>query len=219
MKKQLEIESFREWLDKRNPRESLLFFLVGLVFFYGIWHLIFEGPLQRQRDFLQQQQEEGMRRLQTQEQNLNAIRQIIASSSFTQNLQKKHQLNLQYQLVGEELKRLERSFVKVQSLSQVTNDIIAQQAEVILISLKTSFREPWLPSAGGQDKTFYDFRKVDKHLMELEFRGSYFNTMAFLNHLEKLPWHLYWDHLDYQVLTYPEAKVVARFYVLSNRKD
>lgn len=215
----LEREAIQQWLDQRNSRESVLIFLVGFSLIYLLWNLLFELPLHHKREILEKQNQDLMRDLEVQKQSLNSIERIIASSSFTQNLTRKDQLSKQTRSVGKELQNLELSFVPVQWLSQITNDLIAQQAEVVLISMKTFSQEPWLKTTGVKMHFLANMQDVYQHKMEVEFRGSYFNTIAFLNHLEKLPWHLYWDRLDYQVLAYPEAKVVARFYVLSNQKD
>lgn len=218
MKIQLEKQALQTWLNQRTLRESMLLFLVGLFLIYSTWNLIFERTLQRQRANLRQQNEELLRLLQVQQHSLSTVQKVIASPSFTHALEKQTELREQFQQAGEQEKRLEQTFVPVGALSQVTNDIIAQQAEVILVSMKMFPEEPWLQAKNTPNNEFPELEGIYKYKMELEFRGSYFNVMAFLNHLEKLPWHLYWDHLDYQVLNYPEAKVVARFYVLSNEK-
>jgi len=214
----LEKELIQQWLELRTPRESGLIFLTGFAFVYLLWNLFFELPLHSKTESLEKQNLELVKMLDTQKQNLNSIEQIISSSSFTRNLQKQQQLSSKSRTIGKQLENLEQSFVPVELLAQITNDIIAQQEEVALIGMKTFSEEPWLKTKNTKDTSFYNMQNVYKHKIEVEFRGTYFNTIAFLGHLEKLPWHLYWDHLAYQVLTYPEARVVARFYVLSNQK-
>ncbi len=217
MKLNLDKAAVQQWLEKRNSREAVLLFLAGLSVVYLFWNVIFELSLRRQNEALETQSQDLGKLLETQKQNLNSIEGIITSSAFARNLQKQKQLSSQSHRAGAVLQSIEETFVPVDLLSQVTNDVIAQQAEVALVSLKTFSGEPWLQTPGVK-QNFSSLRDVYKHKIELEFRGTYFNTIAFLGHLEKLPWHLYWDHLDYQVLNYPEAKVVARFYILSNQK-
>ncbi len=217
MKIRLEKEAVQLWLAQRTPREAVLVFLAGFALIYLLWNLIVELPLRHSREALLNQSQDTSRLLDTQKQNLNAIEVIISSSSFTRNITRQKQLSSQFRRAGQQLQGLQQTFVPVEALSRVTNDVIAQQEEVLLVSMKTFSGEPWLKSTAAK-KNLSNLQDIYQHKMELEFRGSYFNTIAFLAHLEKLPWHLYWDQLDYQVLEYPEAKVVARFYVLSNEK-
>jgi hypothetical protein len=215
----LEREALQRWLDQRNQREALLIFLAGFSLIYFCWNVLFELPLRHKKEGLEKQQEGLVKQVDDKTRSLAAIEQIIASSSFAQDLIKQQQLSSKKELMGKQLKNLELSFVSVKWLAQITNDLIAQQETVSLISMKTFSGKPWLQSPDVKSGYVENMQDVYRHEMEIEFRGTYFNTIAFLGHLEKLPWHLYWDHLTYQVEAYPDAKVVARFYVLSNQKD
>lgn len=48
----------------------------------------------------------------------------------------------------------------------------------------------------------------------LVLKGDYFSIMNYLERIERLPWQLYWDKLDYIVHTYPEATAEIEFYTL-----
>lgn len=48
----------------------------------------------------------------------------------------------------------------------------------------------------------------------LVIRGTYFPVMNYLQHLEQLPWQLYWDKFDYTVAKYPEGIASIDFYTL-----
>jgi len=214
----LEREEIQQWLEGRNQRESILIFLAGFAVVYLLWNVLFELPLQHQKKNIEQRSQELMTEVTREKQDLATVERVISSAAFSQSILKQHALSSQSNTLGKALTRLEGSFVSVESLAKVTNDVIAQQEEVVLISLKSLSSEPWLKDQVGLDSAFYDMREVTKHEMELEFQGSYFNVIAFLSHLEKLPWHIYWDKLNYQVLNYPDARVTARFYVLSKQK-
>ncbi|MCX7121091.1 MAG: hypothetical protein NTZ67_04875 [Gammaproteobacteria bacterium] len=52
----------------------------------------------------------------------------------------------------------------------------------------------------------------------LEFDGSYFETIRYIEYLEKLPWYISFDSLNYQVQEYPNAKINIVMSVLSSTK-
>jgi hypothetical protein len=50
---------------------------------------------------------------------------------------------------------------------------------------------------------------------QIVFESDFMNTIAYLNALEKLPWCLSWDSLEYTVKTYPIALVVVSLHIVS----
>lgn len=217
MKIKFEKEALQLWLAERSKREAVLVFLAGFAVIYIFWNILFELPLQHVKTALETQIQDLRKNLDTQKNNLDNIESLINSSTFARKMQRQRQLSSQSQRAGKVLQSIQETFVPVDLLARVTNDVIAQQEEVSLVSLKTFSGESWLQTVSAK-QSFPSLLNIDQHKMELEFRGTYFNAIAFLGHLEKLSWHFYWDYLDYQVLDYPEAKVVVRFYVLSNEK-
>ena len=47
----------------------------------------------------------------------------------------------------------------------------------------------------------------DTDSMQLEFYGNYFACISYLQHLENSAWYLFFDNFDYQVVSYPDAKI------------
>jgi len=52
----------------------------------------------------------------------------------------------------------------------------------------------------------------------VEFDGSYFEVIRYLEYLERLPWYISFDSLNYQVEEYPNAKINIVINVLSSEK-
>ncbi|OGT47513.1 MAG: hypothetical protein A3E82_09560 [Gammaproteobacteria bacterium RIFCSPHIGHO2_12_FULL_38_11] len=48
-----------------------------------------------------------------------------------------------------------------------------------------------------------------------QFHGRYFDSLYYLDYLEKLPWYISFDSVKYQVEQYPNAKVTVVLNVLS----
>ncbi len=216
MKIKLDKEYIEQWLEKRSQRETVLILLAGFVLIYIFWDLFFSLPLRHEREKLQDQRQNLAQLIEKQKQHLSTIESVIASASFSRSLEKQQTLNAQFHQAEEELKSIQQTVIPEAALVQVTNSIIAQPIEVSLVSMKTFPNERWLKTPEANE-SLSPLQGVYQQKMELEFRGNYFDAITFFGHLEKLPWHLYWDYLDYQVLSYPEAKIVAGFYLLNKK--
>lgn len=203
-------EALQQWLAARNPRESALVYTAGFFVVYMFWNVLFGLSLHHRMVISKQHNLQLLSEYDVQKNKLSSIESVISNSSFIRDFAAQEQLTNKSNSIEKMIKKMELNFIPLDKLTKVTSDIISQQEEVTLLSLKSFSQEPWLNS------TLTD---VYKHKMQIEFRGTYFNTIEFLGYLEKLPWHLYWDNIDYKVLTYPEADVVAQFYVLSNQKS
>ncbi|WP_045860573.1 hypothetical protein [Teredinibacter purpureus] len=59
---------------------------------------------------------------------------------------------------------------------------------------------------------------VYKHAVRVSLRGDYFAVIDYLQQLEQLPWKLYWDFIEYEVKSYPNAEVSLEVYTLSTDK-
>lgn len=53
-----------------------------------------------------------------------------------------------------------------------------------------------------------------RHRLKLVLRGRYADTHAYLQALENLPWKLWWEVLDYQVETHPDARITLELATL-----
>jgi MSHA biogenesis protein MshJ len=60
---------------------------------------------------------------------------------------------------------------------------------------------------------------VYKHGLTLILKGSYFDVLDYLQAVESLPWHFFWERLDYRVAHYPEAEVTIRVYTLGDHEE
>jgi MSHA biogenesis protein MshJ len=58
-----------------------------------------------------------------------------------------------------------------------------------------------------------------RHGMRLELSGSYLDALAYLHELERMPWGLAWDRVDYQIVTHPKGRLVLELHTISDREE
>jgi MSHA biogenesis protein MshJ len=86
-----------------------------------------------------------------------------------------------------------------QRIPEVIHDLLSQQKGVTLVSLRN------LPARTVVSDAHPTGPYV--HPVELVVEGSYLDVLAYLQALERLPWHFYWRTLDLQSAAYPLNRV------------
>jgi len=58
-----------------------------------------------------------------------------------------------------------------------------------------------------------------EHAVEATFIGTYFDTLAFVQALQRQHPNVIWAHFDYQVKSYPQGQVTLEWHLLSTDKE
>lgn len=203
----------QEWFGARNKREKILIILVGMVIIYSFWYLLLSRPLLlKQRDFKNE-----ILRLQTQTQaakdQVNTILTVAKKYSINEKLLQQRYMADQSQYLKQRIDSLLSTVISRADTPVAIRDVLnLQSKDAVVVHFQKLSEELFiskdLAAANVGNK------QIRKVLMQLEVQGSFLGTLNYLYRLEKLPWHLYWDSLSYQVMTYPKASVVITFYVL-----
>jgi MSHA biogenesis protein MshJ len=214
MNKQIELT--KEWILKRSKRQQIGLFLLSLVLIYYFFHSVLIQSVINRQNILRQQIIDVKSQESALQQQLGMIKKIINSPEFKSVLNQQKQLQVQGKNVKKTIANFTPIFVAESDFSKLTKDILSQiDKNIILVSLKEFPDQSW--NAPEVNKSVIAVKNINEHKLTIEFRANYFATIAYLNRLEKLPWHLYWDSLEYKVIKYPEANVIIQIYVLSNK--
>lgn len=71
------------------------------------------------------------------------------------------------------------------------------------------------PASGSQAGTPALYR----HGMRLELSGGYLEALEYLHELERMPWGLAWDRVDYQVEVHPKGRLILELHTISDREE
>jgi MSHA biogenesis protein MshJ len=103
-------------------------------------------------------------------------------------------------------------------MARLLEKLLERVPDVHLVSLEALPTEPLFesvtePLAGVLPETaFY------KHGMRIELEAGFAETLAFIQEMERLPWSIFWDSLQYDVPEYPRARVTLVVHTLSTRE-
>jgi hypothetical protein len=190
MHSQIYISIAKDWLKIRTHRERIVLLFVGWACIYLFWNWIWAKPLAIRQIQLTQE----IQSLQTQ------ITQLEQQEATILLAAKNPSKILTVHTKTTEQKPLNNGST-IQAMHPLIKSILNQQANIKFLNLTI------VPVVVAKDSA-----EAGKNL-QLGFNSDYFNTIIYLNQLEKLPWCLSWDSLEYKVINYPQAEVVVTLHI------
>jgi hypothetical protein len=204
------------WLNAREERERIAILAGSCIIFSMLWYLVFEKPLMLDRLSIQQQTVRVQKQTLLLQNESNGI--LINTAKAKQQEKTNVQENAKFQT-------LNLHFASPEGNDTLVKAILSPVKSVKIMDLKSitaAAPEQVKPvnaklSAAATTTTTTITAPVapTKDGFQIVFESDYMNTLAYLNALEKLPWCLSWDSLEYSVKTYPIASVVVSLHIVS----
>lgn len=227
------IESLAQKFNDLALRERVLSGLGVLVVIFVAWDFIFYQPLAKQHSALQARLDVASENIT----RLSAEEQVFAKAltSDPNAARKREVVRLEQQLaqLDSDLEKLAVGLIQADKLPQILHDVLFSSGSLKLLGMKTqpveklNFSEPvtaaeQVASRNAQQNIIEEFPQQDetvvsvfKHAVTISLEGRYFDVVNYLSALERLPWKIYWEFLDYKVTDYPNARVTLQVYTLS----
>ena len=201
-----------ERYEKASQREKLGIIVVTVILVIGAWDQAVHWPLQKQRQALSGQLETQMQETQAAENSLRFMRQQMGESPADKQ-RRLADMQLQVENQQQQLQANGLGLISPSQMARVLKDVLARSRAVTLIRLETQRPKPWSlldSAASGQARPM-----IYQHGIELELEGDYFSLMNYVKQIEQQAPAIYWDELDYQVQTWPSARLLLRVHTLS----
>lgn len=195
-------------IDALSVRERLLVLVTALVLIGAAWHALLMQPLQQ-------------RAAQTRAE-LNALEQRIVAAN--QNLeeqilqlagggdeQRTRIASLQQRIdeINATLGNHAAELIDPAEMAQVLEGVLTEQSRLTLVRIRNTTPESLSSDEDPDAVTFY------RHGLEIEIEGSYAACVEYLDAIEALPWRLYWQVLELDVLEYPRNRIRLEVGTLS----
>jgi MSHA biogenesis protein MshJ len=170
------------------------------------------------------QRQSDLSTLQDQIQKLAAIRQ---SSTERANRERLAQSRREIGETESKIVDEQRRFTRPEQMRSVLEEMLGRNRRVSLLDLKTLPSGPMAqpgeaaakPAADGakppSGTTPLAERPVYRHGMELTVSGTYFDLLAYVSDLERLPTQLYWGGAELDASRYPMLKMRLVIFTLS----
>jgi MSHA biogenesis protein MshJ len=218
------LTKIRDTVDRLTLRERLFLFAASLVVVGGIWEAALAAPLEARRQEAAGKVDALRDRLQTldtalattaagmtegmpgQLEQLTAMRDRVASSDreirvFTSDLVDPKEMRI----VLEELLRRQSGLKLVSATNLPARPLVEDGAD-------TSEKKESVAKASDEPQLY-------RHTLVLTLEGGYLECLAYLQAVERLPWHLYWSRLELKENGYPRNGIVLELRTLSLDKE
>lgn len=134
-------------------------------------------------------------------------------------LRERERLDGQLRDMNASLGDLLNRFVDPERMPALLEDVIHRHEGLTLTRIESLPAEPMDVGGGQGDEEAHPPVRIYRHPLRLEFEGSYFEVMAYLNELERGPWQFGWRELRYLVAEHPVARVTLEIETLSREKS
>lgn len=94
-------------------------------------------------------------------------------------------------------------------MARVLEGVLKEQSRLSLVRIRNTTPESLSAGDGEDAATFY------RHGLEIEVEGSYAACLEYLDAIEALPWRLYWQMLEIEVIEYPHNRIRLEVSTLS----
>lgn len=207
-------------LDALSLRERALVMLAAVGITIAAWDTLFLRPLslERQRGA---QEIETLRaevgRLQSEAQATVQRGLADPDAGTRQELQSvKDRINT----VNTEFGELTERLIPARRTASALESALKATHGLKLLGVKGIGRKP---ITRLNDDTLSDPAKTDAlaeadayfHGFQIEFEGTYFDTLAYMKTLEQLPWAFFWSSVKLETISYPQMRTVITVYTLS----
>ncbi len=201
------LTKLRAQLEKMNVRERILVVGTGIIVIGTFWYVGLMEPTLK--DIKRTRDEIAATQKRTESVNQNLEVQALQASSGAIGYRE------QYTLVKRRLDELKEQLgdytaelIGPGEMARVLQGVLREQDNLRLISIRNLPAEQ-MAAQDGANTIFY------KHGLELEFEGGYFAALEYLEQIEELPWRIYWQVLELEVLEYPRNRIRIEVSTLS----
>jgi MSHA biogenesis protein MshJ len=202
-------------IDAFSLRERLLIMIGGVLVIYFLFNMFLIEPLLQQAKGLTQRLDRQNNELLS----LRAQQQAIIKRSQTdpdaQNRKKQDVLAKDITQVNKRLQASTVDLISPQNMSAVLESVLNNFSGLELESIKALPPVSLADLLNDENRQSASIPGVYQHGLRMSFKGSYLDTLAYLQALESLKWRFYWGDIDFEVTKYPQAEVTIIVNTLS----
>lgn len=219
-------DNVNENFNTRPLRERAIISVLAIVITWGLFKVFLISDINKKTAALSQRMESAEMDIK----KLTAQEMVLAKAlDDDPNVHKKQQilaLDRRLSSLDKKLEALSVGLISAENLTIVLRDVVKSISTLTLVGMQT-LESSELKIQGEQDEqdnlgssTFTSKQKEEdigifKHSVVVVLEGQYFDVVKYLAALEKLPWKIYWQEIDYEVIQYPQAKIMIEVYTLS----
>ena len=216
----------RQWLsrvDELSLRERAIVFAGVLIVLFLGWYTYLMEPLVKEQQRLFSELDSKHGQLASLNSQFDKMTTAVQADPEAQGRHRIDALNRQIADLQQDLKAATANLVSPEAMPEILRLVLNRSRGLTLLKLtglggtpllvKTDTGDGKSPRQGSAAKG--DLGAAFKHGMQIEFRGDFFETLAYLRALEGLQQGFFWDKVKFEVQDYPDSVTTLTLYTLS----
>ncbi|MEZ4333277.1 MAG: hypothetical protein R3F35_16060 [Myxococcota bacterium] len=193
----------------RSTRERLLLAAGLLAVTAFLIDASFLRPIERERQRVATATRARHEEIRHAESRLDAIRHPVLDAAERARLDERRQLEQQISEIDGRIRSAVTELVPPESAVAVLEALLGRSDGLELVRLTSAPPRPL--GAEPSERAGMLFQ----HGITLEIEGDFASTLDYVRRIERAPWQLLWDRLDYRVERFPKARVTIELHTLS----
>lgn len=195
-------------IDALSVRERLLVLITALVLIAALWHTLLMQPLEQRATETRAELAALEQRISAANQNLeDQILQLAGGGGEQRS--RIASLRRRIDEINAALGDHAAELIDPAEMAQVLEGVLKEQSRLTLVRIRNTTPDSLSADEEPDAVTFY------RHGLEIEVEGSYAACLEYLRAIEALPWRLYWQVLELDVIEYPRNRIRIEVGTLS----
>lgn len=195
-------------IDALSLRERLLVLITALVLIVAVWHSILMQPLELRATETRSELIALENRIADANSSLEDQIMQLAGGGDEQRL-RIASLRRRIDEINATLGNHAAELIDPSEMAQVLEGVLKEQSRLTLVRIRNTTPELLSADEDPSAVTFY------RHGLEIEVEGTYAACLDYLSAIESLPWRLYWQVLELDVIDYPLNRIRIEVGTLS----
>lgn len=152
---------------------------------------------------------------------ISDIRQRLAAGVDSDKKNQLGKLQQELQTVEDRLRLKTVELIDPENMFALMSELVYRDSKLKLLGLKRREVRTAIAAAAGTGGDANDGEEpgIFRHVLEIEFAGSYLDILSYMQSLEALDWKLLWDEIEIVAEEYPALRVRLVMSTLSTRKE
>lgn len=208
-----QFQGYANRIDAMSLRERALIFITLLAALYFLAVNVLFGPMNAEKERLQQQVNQKRQETQTLEAQIQAL---LAAGDDTAKRNKLAALQENLKTMDAELVRVTAGLVPPKEMARLIEQMLLKNRGLQVMKMESLPATPLLEASTASGVV--SGTMVYKHGMQIELKGGYLDILRYLKSLEALPWKVFWGKVTLKTEKYPDSRVSLLVYTLSTHE-
>ena len=216
------LKQYEKRFNAQTIRERSLIAVTLLVGSCFLWWNYHAEPKMTKIEAKQEENKRIDREVKSTRKIVREIRERIAAGVHQEKESQLAQLQQELESVEQSLRLKTVELIDPEQMFALMNELVYRDSKLKLLSLKRREVKPAIPPEEGETEdgeSASDDPGIYRHVLEIEFAGTYLDILRYVQALEELDWKLLWDEIEIASEEYPRMTVKVVMSTLSTRKE